>query len=842
MLSPQLRQQVNDLWTRLWSAGMTNPLTAIEQITYLIFLKRLETLDAERVRDGKSSIYAPRLVSCNIPHHPDEEPAMSGSCRGHETCRWSYIVQYAPVSDPEDPAGERMLTLHGHISRYVFPWLRELDTLFAEKGNGATGSTAARVAAPMDDAFFQFPPDKLSILQHAIEKIDELFAAVGTRSANDDLMGDIFEYLLSEIKTSGKNGQFRTPRHIIRFMLELLDPQPGKRMIDPSAGTGGFLTNAIQHLFKKATDPETLLLEWDGTPHRAAGEQLDRQQYLDSAYFTGYDNDRTMVRIGWMNMVLRGIDRPRFGLCDTLGESLPVDERGRYAYAFANPPFTGTVDKDDIHQNFPRNPRNMGEPITNKSELLFIWLILDLLAHEGRAAVIVPEGVLFGSTIAHKTLRRELLFKHCLEAVISLPAGVFQPYTGVKTSILVFQKVGQTKPLKQPQTDNVWFYEVAADGYTLDARRNDKREPNDLWDALAKWPERIAESTKYYQPTFAKVRWRRVDNETVQVFPTLAAEENKVWGNHELFFDVPADPDKATSQIVHTQTPRIQQLYQRYVALSEAEALQIASSTRNQKKVEDVLKKTARSLDSIFTHVMGDMLEGDSKLNRFAWKALDPLVKEASTTAVTVIRDRVLQAVSGDATDTKNAHGNGNDPARPTSGAEATDNSTSNGKRNRHDDTPDWQHEVEAIVREFAKLDGYDVMLRSLEVAEQTERLEETKSWSVPVRRFVQRDDWQSTDGTLKGSHDAEGNLRVEYLQDPHIYADKEREHGKPDYLDPDCLEANDYNLSAGRYKPFHLKPEQYDPPLKILEQLEEMESQIQERLRSLAEKIAGKA
>ena len=470
MLAPQLKKKVDALWNKFWTAGITNPLVAVEQITYLLFLKRLEALDNERVSKEKPSIYA-----------------------GNEQCKWSYIKH--------DPTPK-------HLLEVVFPWLRNLEKTFAAS-NGLTNGIEA-IGQRMSDAYFQLDPNKGVILGEAIELIDSLFERVDTLGATTDIMGDTFEYLLSEIATAGKNGQFRTPRHIIRFMVEILDPQPGDRLIDPAAGTGGFLFSTVSYILKQHTDPENLRIEWDGTPHRTYGDRLSPEQYdyiHQGSNYVGLDNDRTMVRIGWMNLILHGIENPHIYQRDSLGKRKGDDplrdllQSENYDRVFANPPFTGTVDTNDLERLiFPaagKSGKKAAQVITNKSELLFIWTMLDLLRVGGRCAVIVPEGVLFGSTEAHIHLRRELLTEHLVEAIISLPAGVFQPYTGVKTSILVFQKETRKddrdtwKTVDAPRTQSVWFYEVKDEAFSLDAKRTERPgQNNDLWDALEKFKTR----------------------------------------------------------------------------------------------------------------------------------------------------------------------------------------------------------------------------------------------------------------------------------------------------------------------------------------------------------------
>ena len=382
MLSPKLRSKVYNLWTKFWSSGMTNPLTSIEQITYLIFLKQLELLDEERVKNGLKSIYGPRDFNgekCTLPHHKDDDyDSENGICKGHPTCRWSYIKEKGTPT---------------HLRDYVFPWLRELDKTLQQLSGQTEGEFNTRY---MEDAFFQLPKEKEGTLKTAIQTIDELFQDVGSRSVNADLMGDIFEHMLERIQTSGQNGQFRTPRHIIRFLIQLLQPKLGSKILDPAVGTAGFLVNSIQYIREQLTPPEQIVYEWDGTPHRLKNLSLDEiKKHFTGKNFVGYDMDRTMVRIGWMNLVLHGVENPKIERRDALSKSLPTEESSSYDYILANPPYAGSIDKTDIHQTrFPKNPRkNSDDPITDKTELLFIWLILDLLKEGGKAAVIVPASL-----------------------------------------------------------------------------------------------------------------------------------------------------------------------------------------------------------------------------------------------------------------------------------------------------------------------------------------------------------------------------------------------------------------------------------------------------------------
>lgn len=430
MLSPKLKADIRQLWNRFWSGGIANPLTAIEQITYLVFLKRLEDLDNERVASGQGqSIYEP----------------------DGKQYRWSYL---------------RLLPADDQVKgfRAAVDWLKEQDE----------EDTKDR----MRDAVFVLSNPNL--LRGAVEIIDGLFVS----SRNADTLGDIYEMLLAEIAEAGKNGQFRTPRHIIRLMCDLVDPRPSERICDPACGTGGFLVNAYQHILKTYTHRASLEFESEGTPLQPYAGMLPTEvdeRLRQEPFFYGYDFDRTMVRLGWMNLRLHGLEKPQVSSADTLGNRFneQVTSGGlSYDVILANPPFTGNLDKTDVGQSL----QSLG---TNKTELLFLELILQLLPMGGRAAVIVPEGVLFGSTQAHKSLRRRLLLENQLNAVISLPGGVFQPYTNVKTSILVFNKGGKT--------EKVWFYEVQADGYKLNAKRNELPEINDLWDVTLKYRLRFAQ-------------------------------------------------------------------------------------------------------------------------------------------------------------------------------------------------------------------------------------------------------------------------------------------------------------------------------------------------------------
>lgn len=327
MLAPHIKKKVDELWNRFWAAGLTNPLVAVEQITYLLFLKRLEDIDVKRQQRGFPSIYA-----------------------GSESCKWSYIRQ-----EKTNP---------GHLIDVVFPWLRELDKHFTTAS--ADGTELASLSNRMADAYFQLDPNKGKVLSDAIDAIDQLFARAGEGNAAQDIMGDTFEYLLSEVATAGKNGQFRTPRHLIRFMVELLDPEPGQRVIDPAAGTGGFLFSTQQHLMRKYSAQENLVLEWDGTPHRTDGAAATPEQYSaihKGANFVGLDNDRTMARIGWMNLVLHDTTDPHLLQGDSLskregkGQLKQLLEPETYDFVLANPASMRPINRPAISRNLQERLR-----------------------------------------------------------------------------------------------------------------------------------------------------------------------------------------------------------------------------------------------------------------------------------------------------------------------------------------------------------------------------------------------------------------------------------------------------------------------------------------------------
>ncbi|NJA08108.1 SAM-dependent DNA methyltransferase [Methylococcaceae bacterium WWC4] len=814
MLAPHIKKKVDELWNRFWAAGLTNPLVAVEQITYLLFLKRLEDIDRKRVERNLPSIYQRR----------DSDPEGLNP----ETCRWSYIRQ----SEKTNPR---------HLAEVVFPWLRTIDSRLTDQ---ETDSELGGLDKRMADAYFQLDPNKGQVLGDAIDKIDQLFARAGDGSAAQDIMGDTFEYLLSEMATAGKNGQFRTPRHLIRFMVELLDPEPGDKIIDPAAGTGGFLFSAQQDLMRKYSAPENIRLEWDGTPHRIHGTAATQEQYAaihSGANFVGLDNDRTMTRIGWMNLILHDIADPQLVQGDSLSKregkaklaELLTPES--YRFVLANPPFTGTVDTADLEKDsvlFPRiggGGKKKDDAITNKSELLFLWLMLDLLEIGGRCAVIIPEGVLFGNTDAHKRLRRELLTEHVVEGVISLPGGVFQPYTGVKTSILIFRKETrrddkQTLTGQAPRSEYVWFYEIENDGFTLDAKRNARPgQANDLWDALVKFKTWLNEGRAgaerlektYWQPAFHTERWRQAQLRDSADQLTAAGHafanqadsgmwDGQVWGIHELFLELPTDPKEAESQIIVRSKALIHDvMLGLYKPASTAALLEIGEKPSMSQDRRAIARK---HLDKANTEIRREInackpfFEDPDEAN--GWKLFQTAADEARCSAYDYCVDQL-----------------DHEKASPGSSGRG----------------------LQEFAREFAKLDGFDVVLRSLAIDQQT-TIDSAKHWVIPVRQWLTNDDWQSADGKLQGSHDANGLVRPEYVRamlDQGLYDDKG--NLKDDLLDPDCIEARDWNLSAGQYKPFDFTQLKSDKSVvDLISELRETEQKIIGGLDKLLAMVEG--
>ncbi|MDQ1249083.1 MAG: type restriction enzyme protein [Actinomycetota bacterium] len=424
MITGELKSKIDRVWDAFWSGGISNPLEVIEQITYLLFIRRLDDLHTLAERKAV------------ITGQPPTDPIFRAD---QANLRWSQFKNASPE------------VMYRTIADDVFPFLRELGTQVG--GDGSTYSEH------MKDARFTIPTPAL--LSKVVDMLDDI------PMADRDTNGDLYEYLLSKIAAAGVNGQFRTPRHIIELMVAMTAPRPTDEICDPACGTAGFLVAASEYV--RDTHADAL---------------LDRRQreHFHRSMFHGYDFDSTMLRIGSMNMLLHGIEAPDIRYRDSLSEGAS-DDAEKYTLILANPPFAGSLDYESTSKDLQRVVK------TKKTELLFLALFLKLLKPGGRAAVIVPDGVLFGSSRAHKELRRVLVEDQRLDAVVKLPSGVFRPYAGVSTAILFFTKTNSGG------TEKVWFYDVQADGFSLDDKRNPV-EANDLPDALARWRDLAGEAER----------------------------------------------------------------------------------------------------------------------------------------------------------------------------------------------------------------------------------------------------------------------------------------------------------------------------------------------------------
>ncbi len=446
MLTGELKSQVDNVWNSFWSGGISNPLKVIEQITYLLFLKRLDEL--QTLEENKSARLKKPIERQIFPIGKDSKG------RAYEDMRWSRLKN----TSPQD--------MFKVIDEHVFPFLREI---------GGDGSTYAK---QMKDARFEIPTPLL--LAKVVDLLDDI------PMEDQDTKGDLYEYMLGKIASAGVAGQFRTPRHIIRLMVDLTKPTPKDTICDPASGTCGFLVSAGEYL--RENYPEMLVDEAS-------------RKHFNNTMFHGYDFDNTMLRIGSMNMLLHGVENPEITYRDSLSQDYAVEEE-KYSLILANPPFAGSLDYDTTAKDL------LSVVKTKKTELLFLALFLKLLKPGGRAAVIVPNGVLFGSGKAYIELRKMIVEEQKLDAVISLPSGVFKPYAGVSTAIMIFTKTNSGG------TDNVWFYDMQADGWSLNDQRQplldadklgstpinalteSEHEKNNLPDLLKRWSERAGNEVK----------------------------------------------------------------------------------------------------------------------------------------------------------------------------------------------------------------------------------------------------------------------------------------------------------------------------------------------------------
>ena len=420
MITGELRNKIDRIWEIFWTGGITNPLDVIEQFTYLLFIKQLD--DVETTKENEANFLG-----------VEYETMFPGESQRY---RWSKFKNLGSADE-----------MYELVSNKVFPFIKNLH----QDGDSA-------YARYMGDAIFKIPT--AAMLSKIVDGIDKL------ELGEEDSKGDLYEYLLSKVATAGTNGQFRTPRHIIKMMVALVKPKPDDTIIDPAMGSAGFLIEAQKYLRENHAD-------------MFLNQKL--REHFNNTMFYGNDMDRTMLRIGAMNMLLHGVENPNISYRDSLSEQNTDEEK--YSLVLANPPFKGSLDYEAVSADLLKITK------TKKTELLFLALFLRILKKGGRAAVIVPDGVLFGSSNAHKQIRKEIIDNNKLDAVISMPSGVFKPYAGVSTAILIFTKTGSGG------TDKVWFYDMKTDGRSLD----DKRQPiaeNDIPDIIARYNNLEAENDR----------------------------------------------------------------------------------------------------------------------------------------------------------------------------------------------------------------------------------------------------------------------------------------------------------------------------------------------------------
>ena len=452
MITGELKNKIDSLWDIFAAGGLVNPLEVIEQITYLMFIHDLDDSDNRRAKES---------VMLGLPYESifKEEIQIGSQTVDGTQLKWSVFRDF--------PA-DRMYSV---MQEWVFPFIK---TLHSDKNSA--------YSKYMDDAIFKLPTPLL--LSKVVDSLDEIYRLMNeVQSA--DVRGDVYEYLLSKIAQSGLNGQFRTPRHIIRMIVEMMNPSADEMICDPACGTSGFLVAAGEYLKEKRKEEIFF-------------DKQKKDHYMNHMFY-GYDMDRTMLRIGAMNMMTHGIDNPCIEYRDSLSDQ--NTDKNKYSLILANPPFKGSLDAESVSGDLLKVCK------TKKTELLFLALFLRILDVGGRCACIVPDGVLFGASTAHKAIRKEIVENQRLEAVVSMPSGVFKPYAGVSTAILVFTKTGHGG------TDNVWFYDMTADGFSLDDKRTPVNE-NDIPDIIERFRNRDQETErKRTEQSFFVEKQDIVDNE-----------------------------------------------------------------------------------------------------------------------------------------------------------------------------------------------------------------------------------------------------------------------------------------------------------------------------------------
>ena len=432
MITGEIKNRIDAIWDTFWTGGITNSITILEQMTYLFFMKMLD--DAQMKKEASSALLGTTIddptFKSGLWHNPETDREVP-----YEKLRWHNFKH------------EEATEMFNTIRNDVFPFIKNLNT----------GKSSAYSRFMNNAVFLIQSPRTLTKIVDGVDALD---------MNNRDAMGDVYEYVLGKMAASGNNGQFRTPRHIIRMMVALMKPTLKDEICDPAMGSAGFIVESAKYI--KDNYPKELM-------------KREYAEHYKHGMFHGFDTDATMLRIGAMNLMLHGVDEPDIAYRDSLSSS--NTDKDRYTLCLANPPFAGSIDKEDIAKSL------LAITSTKKTELLFVSLFVRMLQLGGRCASIVPDGVLFGNSTAHQALRKELVDNQRLQAVISMPSGVFQPYSGVSTAILIFTKTNAGG------TDKVWFYDMAADGYTLDQKRTECEE-NDIPDVIARYNNLAGEETR----------------------------------------------------------------------------------------------------------------------------------------------------------------------------------------------------------------------------------------------------------------------------------------------------------------------------------------------------------
>ena len=445
MITGSIKSKVDKIWDDIAAGGITNPLTVIEQLTYFMFIRSLDEQELNNEEFENMS--------------GEEMPKIFPQSEAGQSMRWSRF-KFKDPGEIYAIVSQRVFPAIKNMKDGMLPDFNEQGELIPVKGDDDPNNDKTSFERYMDDAMFLIPTPQ--VLQKIITGLDDLYE---NDVADLDVQGDLYEYMLGKLSTAGRNGQFRTPRHIIKMMVELIAPTPDDIICDPACGTAGFLVSAAEYIRSHYEDTMT-------------SEQWDS---YDGAMFSGFDTDRTMLRISAMNLMLHSITSPDVEYRDSVSKQNQISSK--YTVCLANPPFKGTVDTESINDDL--------KAVTNtkKTELLFLALFLRILKTGGRCACIVPDGVLFGSSKAHQSIRKELVENHQLRAVISMPSGVFKPYAGVSTAILIFTKTGAGG------TDDVWFYDMQADGFSLDDKRSEVKE-NDIPDIISRFRNLDAEKER----------------------------------------------------------------------------------------------------------------------------------------------------------------------------------------------------------------------------------------------------------------------------------------------------------------------------------------------------------